>query len=357
MAVALQDAPITSPNEQITFTCPASQLVNPAHVVIYNKSSYELILLNQLIPAWGIVPIDVGAILGGSPTIILTAVLADNVVVAPVATVYAQWLDASEDVPDSWSFIADAISAAITGEVALDQGQVFLGTFSPVFTSTGNKSVTFLLPVTSPLNALMLLGEAPDGVPTGSWRGQQVWLQSTSLDINYYSGQPLANWDSTPYEVIVRVAAYPGSFETGGLRLTVRSVGASAGINWTVVGFEGTSPPYAPPLVVASTAYQGILGGSTIDLLPALTDGRSYRIWSASIQATGATPSSSGAGSIVYGSGGADTLMSIAPLGAVSNTYPKGINVGGEAVRLDTSSLSLSYGAAATVAYDYLDSD
>lgn len=111
---------ITAAGQQLVFNCPASQMVSPAALVVFNKSSYELETASgQLIPAWGIIPISLAAGLGSSPNMVFTSILADGAVVAPVSTVYVQWFSGAESIPDESAFTADAIAAAITGTVGI----------------------------------------------------------------------------------------------------------------------------------------------------------------------------------------------------------------------------------------------
>jgi hypothetical protein len=110
---------ITGAGQQMVFSCPASQMVNPATALIFNKSSYELESSSgQLIPAWGIIPYALAAGIGSGVTLILTTVLTPGVVAAPVASVYVQWFLSNETIPDSTDFTAEAIAAAIAGTVS-----------------------------------------------------------------------------------------------------------------------------------------------------------------------------------------------------------------------------------------------
>jgi hypothetical protein len=130
---------VSGAGQQLVFKCPPTQLVNPTHAVIFNKSSYELNFMNQLVPAWSIIPYDIGAILGGATTIVMTSLLAPGGIVAPVAAVYVQWLDSAEDAPDQQAFIADAVAAAISGVISAQEE--LLATLAITPTSTGFQNV------------------------------------------------------------------------------------------------------------------------------------------------------------------------------------------------------------------------
>ena len=128
MATAISPAQqITGDGQQLVFTCPSSQLVNPVGAVIFNKSSYELEVMNTLVPAWAIWPLDTAALLGGAPTLTMTAILAPGAT-AQSSTVYVEWFDSATPLPDSQAFIADAIEVAVSaavlsGTVLLTSGQ------------------------------------------------------------------------------------------------------------------------------------------------------------------------------------------------------------------------------------------
>jgi hypothetical protein len=151
---------ITGAGQQMVFSCPASQMVNPATALIFNKSSYELESSSgQLIPAWGIVPYALAAGIGSGVTLILTTVLTPGVVAAPVASVYVQWFISNETIPDSTDFTAEAIAAAIAGTVTVgpQQAEVGSGVVPPM-----PYQVTFTLP--SWVNTLtIILAEGTPG--------------------------------------------------------------------------------------------------------------------------------------------------------------------------------------------------
>ncbi len=123
MAALSPPATVTAAGQQLVFHCPQDQLVNPANIVVFNKSPFELELMGSLIPARSIMPFPLAAQLGGATTVIMTSLLATGVTFTAPSSVYVQWFSETETVPAQQAFpIDNTYSIYNVGSVAVTGG-------------------------------------------------------------------------------------------------------------------------------------------------------------------------------------------------------------------------------------------
>lgn len=171
-------------------------------------------------------------------------------------------------------------------------GQLLLGTI-PVSTFTNAQELDFTFPIPSGeiVNALGLFLYVASG-STGGYKGIRFLVENSSQTLSFYDARPFANYIDNGYNPtppIPGIVPYPALIYGSP---TIRMISTiTSKINGTidVIGFTSIIPNQPDTPVPAKQANTTSINGSVQTLLPTLTDGRRYRIWSVNISAYGST--------------------------------------------------------------------
>lgn len=265
--------------------------------------------------------------------------------------IQVDWFVAGGGRPSS-TFPYALTSQAITGTIQAQQGQVFLQNgIAPTFVATGSTILPTAPGVsTAKCNAIgVIIGGGLPGA--GNWLGQELTIQGTFTNANYYQGRPLANWGISPYPFspAMVLVPFPGDFEFGAT-IIVGSTGASSGVFYQVVAFLGTPPPSLPPPTVSASASNiGTNTSGSLTIVAAPVDGRSIRVWSIDVSVTTNTISLN----VFPASGGADVATILTgSLTSYGKSFPTGYILPSN-VALVMQTVGTGQGQA-DVTYDYV---
>ena len=190
------------------------------------------------------------------------------------------------------------------------------------------------------------------GVTSGNWQGVMCTVKGANSGLSYWSGKLWANFTAN-YE-LAAIVPFPGDLEPAGVTVTLTSVGASAGASVNIVGLEGVIPLFTPPANPTALARASIAATGAVNIVPQLTDGRSYRLWNlefdASAGAGGSASVAPNAGTL-FNVGLVSWAANVAGQQVVSLSYPTGLIIpNGGGLNLNATA-PISCGAAVT--YDY----
>lgn len=226
--------------------------------------------------------------------------------------------------------------AQIAGAIAVNQGQYDFGDL--FFSSSATpRSFNLTVPTVPTINSLVLFGRLTR--PGGNYLGAKVEIFSGGTSIEYWVARPFANAAIYPYggvgasPMVLAAFPFPGQIEAGNTISVIVTPTGTSQLDLHLVGYEAVAPPFTPPPVVAggangSASINGSSVGAGINILPALTDGRQYRIWNASAALT----NGSGGGALTAGVIGyifGSSVLVYAASGGGSSVSPAGGSIQG----------------------------